>query len=63
VAADGTVVEVFNWASLEAIEAAHTNPIVGLMWERYGEVCDYAPIREVPEAAQLFSPLTPLNNQ
>jgi hypothetical protein len=59
-AADGTVVEVFEWISHEAIEAAHTNPTVGRMWERYSKVCDYVPIAEVPEASQLFSPFAPL---
>ena len=59
-AADGTIVEVFEWASAEAIQAAHTNPTVLQMWERYGEVCDYIPIGQVPEAAQLFSEFTPL---
>ena len=60
-AADGTVVEVFEWASQEAIEAAHTNPAVGAMWERYEQVCDYVPIADVAEAADLFSSFTPVN--
>lgn len=62
-AADGTVVEVFEWASAQAIEAAHANPTVGQMWTRYAEVCDYVPIAEVPEAKQLFSSFTPLNDE
>jgi hypothetical protein len=61
-AGDGTVVEVFEWVSAQAIEAAHTNPVVGRMWERYAEVCDYVPIAEVQEAGQLFSSFTPLEN-
>src|SRR5687767_8430115 len=51
-AADGTVVEVFEWVSAQAMEAAHTNPAVGQMWARYAEACDYVPIAEVPEATQ-----------
>jgi quinol monooxygenase YgiN len=59
-AADGTIVEVFEWVSKEAIQAAHTNPAVLAMWKAYEAVCDYAPIASVPEAAQLFSEFAPL---
>ena len=59
-AKDGTFVEVFEWASREAIEAAHGHPAVLRMWEAYGQVCDYVPISQVPEAAQLFSEFTPV---
>ncbi|HSN98375.1 MAG TPA: hypothetical protein VLS89_08755 [Candidatus Nanopelagicales bacterium] len=59
-AEDGTLVEVFEWASAEAIEAAHTNPVVGEMWERFGEVCDYVPISAVPEAGKPFSEFSPI---
>lgn len=58
-AADGTIIEVFEWLSKEAIEKAHTNPNVLQMWAEYGEVCDYVPIGTVPEAAQMFSSFKP----
>ena len=54
-AADNTFVEVFEWASAEAIDAAHGHPAVQAMWSEFAEVCDYIPIAEVPEATQLFS--------
>lgn len=54
-AADGTIVEVFEWVSQEAIDRAHSNPNVLAMWEKYGQVCDYIKIGDVPEASQLFS--------
>lgn len=60
VASDGTVVEVFEWASKAAIQAAHTNPAVLKMWDEYAPICDYVPIAQVPEAAQLFSEFTPV---
>lgn len=60
VAADGTVVEVFEWVSEDAIAAAHTNPAVRAMWEEYGDVSTYIPIGEVVEAACLFSEFAPL---
>jgi hypothetical protein len=59
-AKDGTFVEVFEWASPEAIEAAHSHPAVLQMWEEYGKVCDYIPISQVAEASQLFSEFTPV---
>jgi len=59
-AADGTVIEVFEWRSQAHIDAAHENPEVLAMWERYAEVCDYVPIAEVPEAAELFSGFAPM---
>ena len=42
-AEDGTIVEVFEWKSKQAIDAAHTNPRVLEMWEEYAAVCDYVP--------------------
>ena len=60
-ASDGTVIEVFEWVSGEAISAAHENESVQSMWRRYAEVCDYIPIGEVPEAAELFSEFTPVD--
>ena len=59
-ARDGTVVEVFEWVSAAAIKSAHDNPAVQAMWQDYAEVCDYVPIGEVPEAAELFSEFAPV---
>ena len=53
-AADGTVVEVFEWAT-GAMEQAHTHPAVGAMWASYAEVCDYVPLRSLAEAGELFA--------
>ena len=58
-AKDGTLVEVFEWASPEAIQAAHAHPAVLRMWEEYGKVCDYVPVAQVPEAAQMFAEFAP----
>ena len=53
-AADGTIVEVFEWAP-GAIEKAHSNAAVAVLWERYAEACDYVPLKDLPEAAELFA--------
>ena len=34
---NGTVIEVFEWASSEAIERAHTNPTVQALWAGFAE--------------------------
>ncbi len=62
-AADGTILEVFEWVSADAIQAAHSHPTVLKMWEAYGAVCDYVPVAQVPEASELFSNFTPIEVQ
>ena len=62
-ARDGTIVEVFEWRSEEAIQAAHAHPAVQTMWEAFGKVCDYIPLSQVAEASQLFSEFTPVETQ
>lgn len=59
-AADGTIVEVFEWASADAIGRAHSNPAVQRLWARFAEVCEAVPVGSVPEASQLFSEFSPL---
>lgn len=54
-AADGTLVEIFEWESADAIARAHENPRVRELWERFGACCDYVPVAEVPEAQRMFS--------
>jgi len=60
-AADGTILEVFEWLSAEAIQSAHTNPAVLEMWGEYAEVCDYVPVGSLAEADNLFSGFKPLD--
>ena len=56
---DGIIVEVFEWQD-GAINAAHTNPDVLAMWERYSAVCDYVPLHELPEASAMFAQFEPI---
>ena len=60
-AGDGAIVEVFVWKSQAAIEAAHKNPAVAAMWEKFGDACDYVTISDLAEAAQMFSPFTSID--
>ena len=56
---NGDIIEIFGWRSEEAIKMAHSNEAVQKMWTEFAEVCDFIPISEIPEAAELFSEFTP----
>ncbi|MGA8533763.1 MAG: hypothetical protein WB615_06625 [Candidatus Tumulicola sp.] len=57
---DGTIIEVFEWKSKEAIDAAHTNPEVLKLWKRYEAACDYVPLGTLAEAQELFAGFDPI---
>lgn len=59
-AKDGTIVEVFEWRSAAAIEAAHGHPAVLALWAEFERVCDHVPVGTLAECAQPFSEFTPL---
>lgn len=59
---DGTILEVSEWKSREAIEAAHKNPNVLAMWEKFFAVCDCVPLNSLPEAADIFAGFTPIED-
>jgi quinol monooxygenase YgiN len=54
-AADGTIVEVFEWRSAEAIAQAHANPAVQALWAEFGAACDYTPLTKLAETHQMFA--------
>lgn len=57
---DGTIVEVSEWKSREAIDAAHSNPRVLAMWENFFALCDCVPLRSLAEAADMFAGFEPI---
>ena len=57
---EGVIVEVFEWRD-GAIDAAHTNPDVLAMWQRYADVCDHVPLHELAEARDLFAQFEPVD--
>lgn len=59
-ARDGTIIEVSEWRSQQAIEAAHENPNVLVMWNRFFEVCDCTPLNTLSESAELFAGFEPI---
>lgn len=54
-AADGSVIEDFEWISPAAIERAHASPAVQDLWAEFGASCDYVPVASLPEAQRVFS--------
>jgi quinol monooxygenase YgiN len=54
-ARDGTIVEVFEWRSAEAIKQAHSNPAVGALWAEFAAACDYTPLSKLTECHQMFA--------
>ncbi len=59
-AADGTIVEVFEWRSAEAIAKAHTTAAVQALWAEFGAACDYRPLSGLVECQQLFAEFEPV---
>ena len=54
-AGDGTIVEVFEWLSSEAVERAHANAAVRALWAEFDAACDSVPIGRLAESQQMFS--------
>jgi hypothetical protein len=61
-ARDGTIIEVSEWKSVDAIDAAHKNPNVLAMWNQFSEVCDCIPLRTLAEAEEMFPNFEPIDN-
>ena len=59
-AKDGTIVEVFEWVSQEAIDRAHKNPVVLDLWKRFEAVCWYETPSNLKEFQNMFSPFEPI---
>ncbi len=58
---NGTIIEVFEWKSPEAIEQAHANPAILAMWAEFEAACDYVPLNQVAECGQMFAEFEPLD--
>lgn len=51
---DGTYVEIFEWRSHGAKEAAHQHPSVAAIWEAMAEIADLLPLASLAEAQAPF---------
>jgi len=61
-ARDGTILEVSEWKSREAIDAAHKNPNVLAMWERFFALGDCVPLNTLAEAGEMFAGFEPVED-
>ncbi|MBL8006708.1 MAG: hypothetical protein JNJ56_04205 [Ignavibacteria bacterium] len=58
---NGNIIEVFEWKSNDAINDAHKNKNVLLLWERFEKVCDYQSLSCIEESKLLFPGFEPVN--
>ena len=57
---DGTLIEVSEWKSPAAIDAAHKNPNVLAMWNNFFAICDCVPLNTLAEAKEMFAGFEPI---
>jgi hypothetical protein len=57
---DGTVIEIFEWVSPEAIASAHSNPVVLEIWKRFEAVCSYEVPANIAEFQNMFGHFEPV---
>lgn len=55
---DGTILEIFEWASRSAAEKAHDHPAVAKIWEAMAMVCEFGKLDQLPEAKERFPHFT-----
>lgn len=51
---DGTIIEVFEWVSTQATEAAHQHPAVMALWEKMMLIADFTPACQLQEMQRPF---------
>lgn len=60
-APDGTILEVFEWASPAAIAEAHGHARVQAMWARFAACTDPVPLSEVAGLDVMFAEFEPVS--
>ena len=53
--ADGRIIEVFEWTSGNAVNAAHQHPAIADIWEKMALVADFVPFNSIAELNQPFA--------
>src|SRR5262245_55995297 len=54
-AADGTIIEVFEWASEDAKRQAHENPAVQACWGKFDALADFVTLGSLAEGQRPFA--------
>jgi hypothetical protein len=57
---DCTIIEVSEWKSRDAIDAAHKNPNVLAMWNNFFALCDCVPLNPLSGASEMFAGFEPV---
>lgn len=52
---DGTLLEIFEWASAKAADRAHRHAPVRAMWIKLAAVADFVALSDIKEAGKAFS--------
>ena len=60
-AADGTLLEIFEWESEGAVKKAHDHPVVKQMWNRFEKVCTYVSLSDLEESKVPFPHFEPVD--
>jgi quinol monooxygenase YgiN len=60
-AGDGTIIEIFEWKSISAVDEAHRNPVVRKLWDRFEACCEYITLRDVPGTDEPFPHFEPVD--
>lgn len=58
---NGTYIEIFEWASKEAIDRAHKHPGVAMIWEAMAKVAEFSTLDSLDEADGTFAHFLPIN--
>jgi len=58
---DGTIIEIFEWTSMNAVNAAHQHPAVSSVWEKITLIADFVSLKDLPEAENPFPGFRILN--
>jgi hypothetical protein len=53
--ANGTYMEVIEWANIAAAESAHEHPAVAKIWEGMAVVSEFCKLNDLSEAAKAFT--------
>src|SRR5207245_3460634 len=52
---DGTFIEIFEWKSAAAIQAAHENAAVQAMWAQFEKAYTYESLVNLSESKEMFA--------
>lgn len=51
---DGTIIEIFEWASEEAKATAHRHPATMQLWGQMMNICTFPAMMDMPESGKSF---------